>query len=226
MKTLIILLLASVLVKVASLTLRINSSKEDKEIRGFYENESFRKFLEHDYDYKILRMLTRESKNMPFAIKERSKDKPQLQQRDEILNRTWYQDYLKIFKDSMSLSDSIVIINTNKFPEMLQNTALEENAKNEIWRISHQHNWFENEFDPSEVKGMIKNIKLYHDSLSLEIAPFYFTRHQLFDACVHHEKSIPIESNPFYYKGSLHNWRCTALNPVTNKREEHAIRYN
>lgn len=225
MKTLIILFIASSLLKVASLTVRSISCKEDKEILGFYENESFRKFREHEYDYAILMMLSRESKNIPFVIKERAKDKPELQQRDEILRRTWYQDYLRLIRDSSSVFDSIVIVKTDKFPELLQNTVLEENAKNEIWRISDENGWFENEFEPSEVKGMIKGIEINQDSLLLEITPFSFTRHELFDGCFHNGQAIPVKSNPFYYTGSLHNWICSKLNPVTNTIIDYEIGY-
>lgn len=225
MKTLIILLLASGLLKVATLSVRIISSQEDKEIRSFYENESFRKYLEHDYDYTILKMLTREQKNVPLVIKERSKGKQELTKRDGILRRTWYQEYLKLIRDSISVSDSLVIANLDKFPEVLQNTVLEENAKNEIWRISNQYGWFESEFVPSELKGMIKDIKLNQDSLSLEISPFSFDRQELFDGCFQNGQSIQVKSNPFLYTGSLHNWICTKLNPVSNKIEKYEIGY-
>jgi hypothetical protein len=225
MKIFIVLFIAAGVFKVISLTVKKYYYRESIEINNFYEAESFRKFIEHGNDYSKLEVASIHSKHVPQNGIEKLNKSSEPHSRAEILNRKWCQDYLKIINTRISIHDSISTGNISQFPEILQNTVLEENAKNEIYRISGQHNWFENEYKRREVKGMIKEIKLTENSLFIKMAPFWYLHNLEFDECTQEGQAISIKSNPFYYKGSLQNWICTKLHRGTNEMSEYEIEY-
>jgi hypothetical protein len=225
MKIFIAIFIAAGIFKIISVTVKKHYHRASIEINNFYEAESFRKFIEHGDDYSKLEIASEHSKYEPHTVIEYLNKSSELQCREEILNRKWYQDYLEILYTIIPAQDFTDTFNVVPFPEILQNTVLEENAKNEIYRISYQHNWFEKEYKRGKVKGMIKELKQTQNSISVTMSPFLYQHTLEFDECMQDGQTISVKSNPFYYKGSLHNWICTKLHLGTNEIAEYEIEY-
>ena len=218
MKKLKLILLIAFLLKILSVTIKTGFSWHNNEYAEFYENESFRKYREHEYDYTLLKVATEEDKNIPREVANKLENGIDLHKRSEIINRTWFQDYFRFLPLKMSTTSPDNIIRPNDYPTILANTVLEENAKNEIYSVYKMMNWLTVEHDPHQVvKGLIRDIRESQDSLTLEIMPFSYSTNELFDDCMKGTQYFRVASNPFFYQGSLKNWYCTKCNIVTDE---------
>lgn len=205
-------------VKIILVVLSINSNQKIREIELFYQEELTRKYIAHSDD-------AGQMMSLPYVYKEVSKDSTKIllskpsKSEYQIFERVKFQEYARYIRSLNSTPHNQTSINLRDFPNLLQNTVAEEGAKREI---DHYYDILYKDGIPFYqkkyiLKGVITDIEKSNDSLYLNMTPFAYSPTPDFDNCQCKSKTHKISRIPFYYTGSLSNWRCKFQNSVTNK---------
>ncbi len=216
MKYLLSVFATACLLKVSTFGIVENAVTQKEEFMRFYDQEAYRKYLEHDNAFNNIEYVTNKHPNIPNAFipepaSDTARDKTGI-----VFQREWFQAYA----DKVSHVCPQVALTEYKYlhgyPGKLRNTVREEQAKARIDSLFKKNNWFDIPGSECVTKGIITEIHEYHGDIILRLIPFsYSIDHHPFEMLRRGEETIPVFSNPFYYTGSLNNWSCSLIHPYT-----------
>ncbi|MGB4849744.1 MAG: hypothetical protein WBP41_17595 [Saprospiraceae bacterium] len=216
MKILKWVLLSVCVLKVVSFTLCLIFNPNTKEIRQFFEKELSRKYNEHSFDIGLIGGASDQ-----YDIISRDSTNKYLRNQDEDkwpeLTRTRLQDYSRYLNSIDPSWKKSPDIDLKCYPIILRNTVAEEAAKREVLahfkNLPHQID----DFNQTHLIGLLTGINAYSDSMQVMLVPFGFESQLQFDYCKCDSQNISEKNNPFYYIGSLFNWKCTFQHPITKE---------
>lgn len=137
--------------------------------------------------------------------------------RRSILNRKWFQHFARYLNNIDSIKFNQPPIPSKQFPKILQNTIAEENSKRNIDAYFDQLAKQKKTNPYGRLKGLITDIDIVRDSISLTMIPFQYLPQIEFNHCQCESTALPITHNPFIYGGSIKNVKCTYENIATKE---------
>ena len=216
MKYLLCVFATACFFKLSTLDNLKNAESQEEEFTLFYDQEAYRKYIEHDRAYSDIEYVARAHPNIPKEFMAEPVIDTASDKTGVVFHRDWFRRYVNKVSHIFPQVAVIEYKYFHGYPYKLLNTVREEQAKVRIDSLFKKKNWFDIPGTEWVTKGIITEIHEYHGDILLRLIPFsYSIDHQPFELLRREEETISLFSNPFYYTGSLSNWSCSLIHPYS-----------
>ena len=217
MKNIKWLLIAVLLLKIATYTLRVIFNPNTKEVEQFINKEVYRKHNDHSMDFWDIRGAFEyhayiSSDTMRHYLWKQNDDKW------SGYDRTRFQDNARYFRTLDIDFPKTADLYLKSYPVSLQNAVAEESAKHEILLMLDKLEKGPRIYNRHNLIGLLSYAEFVSDSMRVSLVPFVFPSQILYNPfCQCGSQVLLTKNNPFYYTGSLTNCKCTFQNPISKE---------